>query len=779
MATEWYAHSEGADGRRQLLRDHLARVGEQAARFADRFGAGEEARAAGIMHDLGKYSPLFKQRLLTGKKPPGVRAIDHSSPGARLALERWQLAGALSAFVVSGHHGGLRSFDFIKRHIAGESGVVPEDEALVPSETDMTEIQRRLEADNIQLPALDASLLEGKHTAAQMLSVRMIFSCVVDADFLDTEAHFSGARAPGPELDPERALRRIDEYIADVRAESDAHAVVNEVRDEVHAACRHGAGLERGLFTLTAPTGAGKTLAMLLFAMRHALQHNLERVIVVLPYLSIIDQTANLLHKMFDEAMGKEYVLEHHSRAFDRGSGDGEQAGRRRKPIEDDESWIEPRKQLAENWDAPLIVTTSVQALESLFANRPGPCRKLHRMANAVIMFDEVQTLPGHLLQPTLATLSQLASRFKSTVLFSTATQPAFSHLNSELRAMREPGWEPHELIPNPESLFARMKRVNVRWRGREDGARSWEELAGEILDRDSDRVLCVVNMRRHAHELFRAVNERAHSDQRVLHLSTTLCGGHRDKLLADVTRRLKKELPCILISTQCVEAGVDLDFPVVYRAHGPLEAIAQAAGRCNRGGKLDHGEVVVFRPEANGGRLYPGDAYKKAAAIADEMLAKREGAELDLDDPAVFREYYHDLYSLTGYAKVKEELKCAIKGVDFPAVAAKYRLIDKPTVQVLVAWNEHEYEALAERAREQGLTREWIRAAKRHSVSVFRGSAEQSDRLEPIPVFPLGKDASSAAPVRLAADWFISHYPDDYDEELGWIPETGGDEFM
>ena len=465
----YFAHSENQHGKRHPLPEHLACVGRMAEGFAGDARWSSEASLAGLLHDLGKYGDLF-QRRLEGKE----KGLDHWSAGAWTALEQRCAAAALA---VQGHHIGLQHLD--KRALATLAQSHPAQLRL--TDPDTKTLKSRFAADGLVLSQVAHPML-GRSLAATiptMLDVRMLFSSLVDADYLDTEAHFEGDasgkcyRAQGLKLDVYAALRATLDRIERIQAITAASPEVRAVRRTLLDACMEGAAREPGLFTLTAPTGSGKTLAMLAFALEHAARYGLQRVVIVIPYLTITEQTACIYRDILVPVFGEEFVLEHHSLA----------GGGREDFREDNEgdagqpSHAERRRRLlAENWDAPLIVTTSVQMLESLFSNRPAACRKLHRLQRAVILFDEAQTLPTHLAVPTLAALSHLSAAYHASVVFATATQPAFAHLNEAVTNAEAPGWQPHEIVPDPASLFTPMKRVNVTW-GSPDTPVAWDDL--------------------------------------------------------------------------------------------------------------------------------------------------------------------------------------------------------------------------------------------------------------------------------------------------------------
>lgn len=753
----YYAHSAPTRQQWEPLRVHLAAVAARAGAFAACFGAGDEGRAAGLLHDLGKYSERFTRRL-EGRE----RGLDHWSLGAWAALSKLKESGIAVALAVQGHHVGLqRGDDSALRELSPKRLSERHRLGLALTESDVELLLRRFAADGLALPGLAGSLFSRRAPrGGGMLDVRMLFSSLVDADYLETEGHFLAveaerhvARPVGQSLRAAEALALVEARIVELAASAKAAPEVLRLRRDLMSACAAAAELPLGLFTLSAPTGAGKTLAMLAFALRHAMCHGLRRVVMVIPYLSILEQTARVYRELLEPAFGPAYVLEHHSLAGIRGrelagTDDRDEIGEARRA----------ERQLAENWDAPLVVTTSVQMLESLFAQRPAACRKLHRLAGSVLLFDEVQTLPVRLAVPTLAALSHLAQRYGASVVFSTATQPAFDHLDARVRELAASGWQPREVVPRDLGLFARARRTREVWRV--EAATPWAELAAELAGHR--QVLVIVNLKRHAADL--ATRLAAGGAEGVQHLSTSLCPAHRERVLAAVRSRLDGGEACRLVATQCVEAGVDIDFPTVYRAFGPLEAIAQAAGRCNRNGRLDgSGEVRVFLPEE---QAYPPGGYRQAAGATMTLLLQRGAAGMDLQSPELFRSYYRLLYEWTGVdsgdGRGTRELREAIEALDFPSVAALYRLIDQDAINVLVPYDLATWDALRTELRTRGrLTAGWVQRARAHAVSLFRPRADNPvlGFLDPA---PLGR----GEPER-AADWFVYLEAAHYDREL------------
>ncbi len=612
-STDYFAHSKNKVEHRHRLATHLSSVSELAGKFSSTMHWCEEARLAGLLHDLGKYGDLFQARL-RGEES----GLDHWSAGAWVALENRCAAAALA---IQGHHIGLQSLAVGDLKKLNPTWLAEHPQSLRLTAPNTQALKNRFANDGLTVPQVTRPVLGQSlgATIPTMLDVRMLFSTLVDADYLDTEAHFEGDgsgkryRPSWPIFDVPSALQAVLETIRQADSKTTASLNVQRVRRDLLNACIQSADRDSGLFTLTAPTGSGKTLAMLAFALAHAAKHGLNRIIIVIPYLTITEQTARIYRAIFAPRFGTEFVLEHHSLA-----GVGEehfQQDNEGKPGQP--SFAERRRRLlAENWDAPLIVTTSVQILESLFSNRPSACRKLHRLQRAVILFDEAQTLPIQLAVPTLAALSHLSATYGSSVVFATATQPAFTHLDNAVKKAHAPSWQPHEIVSNSADLFTPMKRVDVTWSS-PDEAMKWDTLAEQLAE--SPQALCIVNLKRHAKTLWEKLN-----DANTLHLSTNLCAAHRQDVLATVRTLLLANEPVRLIATQCVEAGVDVDFPFVMRAWGPLDAIIQAAGRCNREGRCaGFGELQVFLPEDE---AYPPGGYEQAAQVT-KMLFRECGA--------------------------------------------------------------------------------------------------------------------------------------------------------
>lgn len=592
---EYHAHTprKGTEDW-HLLAAHLRSVAENARAFAEPFGAGDLAYAIGLLHDVGKYNPAFQAYLracATNSGPP--RGPDHKAAGAQLAVQR---GFDILSLLIQGHHGGLHSPGDLRQWLLKQQRNPALADAIACAEQDTPELREIVRP---TLPPYIQSELSAE------LFVRMLFSTLVDADYLDTEQHFTNWKTAKRGSD-----RTIPDLLARFEAQLPAPAtacteIVRAARDAMYDACVVAAEQPPGFFRLTIPTGGGKTRSGMAFALRHAVRYGKQRVIVAVPFISITQQTAKVYRDIFgDDDDAHPTVLEHHSATV---GGDTDEPGYRPP-----DTW---QRLAAENWDAPIVVTTTVQLFDSLFANTTGQCRKLHRLAGSVLILDEAQALPPMLLKPILDVLGQLVQQYGTTVVISTATQPAFEAIE-EFRKIGA-----REIVPDAARYFATLTRVSYEWRT--DRPYALAEVADWL--RDAPQALAVMNTKQDALDLLQALN-----DPDALHLSTLLCGRHRERVIAEVTRRLKVGAECRLVATQVIEAGVDLDFPLVLRALGPLDSIIQAAGRCNRGGLLERGRVIVFRAEGEHG---PRGTYKTATGET-QALVTRDGDDLDPNDP-------------------------------------------------------------------------------------------------------------------------------------------------
>ena len=632
---EFYAHSANGEGRCHGLVEHLRAVALLARDFAAPFGGGDAAYYAGLWHDLGKFNPEF-QRYLAGDRQRGP---DHKAAGTRLACEHLGPGG----LTVQGHHGGLQAMKALTGWL-NEKGANPAvAEALESARQAIPDLEPQ---GTMDLP----DFVKHDRIKAE-LWVRMVFSALVDADFLDTERHFNpgkaGLRQSGQ--NPEQLWERFQARHREKTRE--AAGLVNRVRSEVYDACLDAAERPPGIFRLAVPTGGGKTLSAMGFALRHAVLHGLERVIVAAPYMSITQQTAEVYRDFLEEDSDPEspVVLEHHSMAE---TGEDEEYAHGRV-------WS---RLAAENWDAPVVVTTTVQLFQSLFSNRTSSTRKLHRLANSVIILDEAQSLPPQLLTPILDALRNLTGDYGVSVVLSTATQPAFETIKPFA------GVAAADMVPDAARHFRTLKRVNYEWKTQP--ALSWNEVA-ELM-RESPQALTVVNTRKDALALLEALE-----DDSALHLSTLLCGRHRQRVIQEIRRRLDVGEACRVVSTQVVEAGVDLDFPMVMRAVGPLDSIIQAAGRCNRAGALDAGRVVVFQPESGGA---PSGNYRIATQTTMGLL---NTGPMDPDDPETVSGYFRKILPIVDTDR--ERIQECQKALDYPETARRFRMIDDSALEVIV----------------------------------------------------------------------------------------------
>ena len=690
---EFRAHTPNPKGEWHSLQKHLQGVCQRAGRFAEAFGAPNLSKALAYLHDLGKARAAFQDYLnavASGKRVAGEPHAIWGAVVAYLALRKREGWEAL-ALPVMGHHAGLpergEASSKLEEALREQKGALEEVLTALKSMGQMATLQDHLQK---ALEELQAKV-QGDPYRLEFL-IRMAFSTLVDADYLDTEAHFS----------PETArLRqrtyRLEELWNAFQRDQEAllqgasPSPVNEVRREVYQACLQAAELPPGLFRLTVPTGGGKTRSGLAFALKHALTHGLQRIVVAIPYTSIIDQTA----EVYRGILGEEAVLEHHS-AYE-------------PPLGEEQGEAVLRQRLAtENWDAPLVVTTTVQLFESLFANHPSKMRKIHRLARSVILLDEVQTLPPGLLEPTLEALRLLATPvekggYGATVVLSTATQPAFQAIPTfkELPI--------REIVPNYPEHFARLQRVAYE---RIEDPLSWEELAEKVRKRC--QIMVVLNTRRDALAFLSALR----GDPDTFHLSTLLCPAHRREILQEVRERLREGKPVRLVSTQVVEAGVDLDFPEVWRAVGPLDRVVQAAGRCNREGRLAQGRVVLFWPREG---TSPRGPYRVGIEKARLLLTQNPPERLH--DPQLYEAYFRELF--TTVETDAKEIQNYRKGLDYPEVAQRYRLIPEDTVPVVVPYGEwrerlEDFQSAPSMERWRRL-QPYVVGLFRHQVKAFR----------------------------------------------------------
>ncbi len=672
------------DGQCHTLYDHLTGTAERAAEMAGEFGCSDWGRLAGLWHDLGKYSRDFQKMI---RAASGLEAhieaksrVDHSTAGGIYAVEQFDKLGRIPAYLISGHHAGLPDWQSETEGRRALSQRIRKTERLQKTLTSKPpdEILKQRIPQEKPKPGSDPALW-----------IRMLFSCLVDADFLDAESFLKpgklATRVGYPQLS--ELLPLFTTYMAD-KQEAANDTPVNRLRAAILQQCISMASHQPGVFTLTVPTGGGKTLSSMAFALHHALKYNKRRIIYVIPYTSIIEQTADEFRKIFPDA-----VVEHHSNL----------------DVSDEKQETSRSRLACENWDAPIIVTTSVQFFESLFASRTSRCRKLHNIVNSVVVLDEAQLLPSEFLNPILAVLKELQRSYGVTFVLSTATQPALGPQKSF--DFDFPGLpDMVEIMDDPLSLHKSFKRVEVQIPENLQTPKTWEELASELQQYPS--VLCIVNRRDDCRQLHQLMPEG------TIHLSALMCGAHRSKVIAEIKDRLEKGIPTRVISTQLVEAGVDVDFPVVYRALAGLDSIAQAAGRCNREGHLEEGCVVIFVPPSK----VPSGHLRQAAEIGCQLLAEKR------DDPLAperFERFFKELYWLKGEGLDKwgilEDLdaKGALQ-INFRTAARKFHLIDESKqAPVLVRYGKGE--RLIELLIRNGPERWLLRKLQRYVVNLPR----------------------------------------------------------
>lgn len=687
------------------LEIHLRNVAEGedgtsgAAAFAASFDAHDWGRIAGLWHDIGKYSSEFQQYLQHANddtKQYSAARVDHSTAGAQHAVRSFPgSVGRLLAYCIAGHHGGLPDD---QDATGGKSGLAPRLEKQIPYYSSApSEVLNQPPP-----PQLSLTWADDSRSRAFQLSVfcRMLFSCLVDADYLATEAFMRPARSanrPAPDLKPADLVAQFDTYV-DQMAAGGKQTEVNRRRAEVLEQCRAAAELPRGLFSLTVPTGGGKTLSSLAFALRHAALHDLRRVIYAIPFTSIIEQNAEVFRRALNDA-SQRIVLEHHSN-FD--------SPESRDESSEAESQTPWHRLAAENWEAPVVVTTNVQLFESLFASKPSRCRKLHRIARSIIILDECQTLPVNLLHPTLSMLDELCRNYGCTVVLCSATQPAVQRRDGFPIGLEDV----REIVRDPPGLYQSLTRVRVN----RVGKLADEELADEL--RKLDQVLCVVNTRAHAARLFTLLCEQADPINGLFHLSTQMCAAHRSAVLRLIRSRLRRGDTCRVVSTQLIEAGVDVDFPTAYRAMTGLDSIAQAAGRCNREGRREYGDVFVFDTDVN-----PRGDLRLRRQVAEEIAPEHEDL-LSLEAMEHFfrqhfwsrKETWDEHEILSRFSLRNTGLRC-----QFREVAEKYRLIFDNQQPVIVPYCRRG-RALVDRLRRmhEPPGRSFDRQLQRYSVGVY-----------------------------------------------------------
>lgn len=675
---EYYAHITQANGndkeqRVQSLEVHSTHVAELASLFALEFGCGDIAHVMGLLHDKGKEQTEWQKYIqgVTGYTPKYAKiksGPNHAYIGAHIAQILYPQFAPLIAQPIAGHHRGL--YDYCE-YIEETKKDIPK-EVLIP-ESQSCAMQRQQNLKSYDLHHL----------------VRMLFSCLVDADSLDTEEFMNPEQASlrGTHTTMTELLGKLEEYLSQLKEKSE-DTEVNRIRNYVQKQCVKESQGKTGFYSLTVPTGGGKTLASVLWALNHAVKNHLHRIIIAIPYTSIIVQTAATLKSIF----GEENVLEHHSNVNPDDIKDREQR---------------ERMQLAtENWDYPIIVTTNVQLFESLFSNKRSDCRKLHNIVKSVLILDEIQTLPLNFYKPIVHTLDTLCRLFGTSILFTTASQPVltgriegtnpsvgFDALNSV-----------HEIIPADAMLHDKLRRVELDIN---ETPKSYDEIAAELAKHQ--RVLCIVNTRRDAKELY----ERLPKEGICLHLSRMMCPAHVAATIKHIERSLKEnsDSPIRVIATQLVEAGVDIDFPVVYRQEAGLDSILQAAGRCNREGKNGICTTYVF-------------SLGKEHPLPPGFISQTNNARLNMAGqydwfaPETMIAYFKQLHwRIDNFDKQQMQELLYKPACEFEEAANRFHLIDDQTMPVLINW--HDSINLYQRLLSEGPSYQLMKQMAQFSVNI------------------------------------------------------------
>ena len=674
----------------QPLKTHLTNVAGIASEFAEEFHAEELGYTSGLLHDLGKYSLEFQKRLEGANNH-----VDHSTAGAIEAGKRYHKSfGLILAYIVCGHHGGMLNFG------SSASGLIERlNKTGLP---DYSSYQREIVFPDQTRFHVALNSPSEKTGFSISFFTRILYSCLVDADSLDTENFMNPEKSSirGQYDSTERLHEKFERFMQGINSRAE-DTPINRERRNIFNQCVEAGYLPPGFFTLTVPTGGGKTLSSMAFALEHSRKHNLKQIFYVIPYTSIIEQNAEVFRKIF----GSRNVLEHHSN-FDP------------EKIEtgDIDTGKAALRLATENWDIPITVTTNVQFFESLFSNQRSRCRKLHNLAKSVIILDEAQMLPTGYLMPCLAALSELVRNYRTTVVICTATQP-------KLNELLDKNLQPREIVHSPDRLYELFRRVRVT----DLGSLNDVELSHHL--NKNRQVLCIVNTRKHAKVLFEAFG---HSGD-CYHLSARMCPAHRRKKIAEIRKLLKEGKDCRVISTQLIEAGVDIDFPVVYRAMTGIDSIAQAAGRCNREGKLGEGQVFVFKSNEKHGRA---TSWQRFVAEVGEMALAGGKDPLSL---STVSDYFRRLYRYKENGGLDEKkilplLEERSRDLAFPFedVANAFRIIEEGTKDLIIP-----YDASARlkinylKATE--FPWQYLRELQAYTVSIYPNEFQEMERMNAI----------------------------------------------
>lgn len=657
----YIAHKDGE--REQSIKEHLEGTAERAGEFAEKFGKKEWGYCCGMLHDIGKYSEEFQRKIQEDTND----RVDHATAGAQVCKERGGYYSILS-YCIAGHHAGLPDYG----NTAMSSSLCGRWKKRI--------CDYHAYKDEIKIPKLDTDPIvfskDRNMDFALGTFIRMLYSCLVDADFLDTESFMKNGdtgRNSGESM--ETLQNRLEKHISEWLKNTDIDTI-NGRRTEILKNCIKEGKQKEGIFRLTVPTGGGKTLTSLAFALEHAVKNHKDRIIYVIPYTSIIEQNA----QVFREILGEDNVLENHCNVDYESSEE-----------------FKPMQLASENWDKPVVVTTNVQFFESLFANKSSKCRKLHNIANSVVILDEAQMLPMDYLKPCTAMLQELVDGYRTSIVLCTATQPTLDAFFRENALIKE-------LCPRMEEQFQFFQRVNYQNLGKI----RWDDLL-EKLKRENN-ALCIVNTKKAAQMIYKEIDGEG-----IYHLSTSMYPKHRKRVLKKIRERLKNNEKCIVISTSLVEAGVDLDFARVYRQIAGLDSMIQAAGRCNREGKrkLSDSMVYIFDLEES----YPVQSQRQQMDVSKGILQDYA----DIADLKAITDYFTRLYHYRGTSLDKKKIMDEFQKMEcnFAKVAKEFRLIEENTRMIFIN-REPEADELLQELRIKGVTRERMRKAGQYCIQVY-----------------------------------------------------------
>jgi CRISPR-associated endonuclease/helicase Cas3 len=669
----------------QELKEHLNNTAKYAKEKAAIFGAAGIGEIIGLLHDFGKYNADF-QKKIRGKTKISVK---HAIAGAYALKKHYGPLAEMLGIIIASHHTGLSNFgmETDKNNATywgklNEYGESPK--TIFPEHEKEIEFPEKFGRPSIKMKA------DKQISVFQIATyIRMLFSALVDSDFTDTEEFCTGIKRRAITLKPDLLFEAVNNNIP-----PNDGSKINNIRSGIREKCIEAAEMPQGFFSLTVPTGGGKTLSSLAFALKHLMKHKLRRIIYVIPYLSIIEQNADV----FKTILGDDFVLEHHS------------------GIVTDKNDFETRW-ATENWDIPIVVTTNVQFFESLFSNKTTKARKIHNIANSVVIFDEAQMLPLDYLSPCMALVSEFVENYGVTAVLCSATQPlldkyTYKNLNTI------------EIAENPEKLAEQLKRVEYHFSGKKTDE--------EIIDETSQlkSVLVIVNSRKHAFALYKtAIQNNETEKSSLFYLSTLLAPVHRSKKIDQIKERLNKNLPVKVFSTQLVECGVNIDFPVVYRSIAGIDSIIQAGGRANREGKLSNpdgspklGKVIIFEPCGENGKM--PKSLMATANIGKETIDVLGDRAFGLEG---IKKYFELLYSLIEEKDVmdKKEILGEFEMIgsklkmNFETVAEKFKLIEENTRGIAIKCDAQSKELVAKLRKGEEI-KDTVRKLQRYSVSVY-----------------------------------------------------------